>query len=190
MNHAEVTEDVNIRTTDSIILFSGLFLYIILKCSIIYKKGLNMENEVKGVCYICGEPLVWDEKDEECFLNDYLDEEGTVVKEIRCKHCGTLYEAYITKDNDKDVEEDYVSCGDQGFGNCIHCGGTLVWSGDFMRSDYYDDPISGESLSEEDDSIVRSIVCGHCGCPHHVWEPSPNEINSGKYPYWNKEKNE
>ena len=45
-----------------------------------------MENKKEGVCYICGEPLVWDENDENCSLNDYMDdEEDTVVKEIRCK---------------------------------------------------------------------------------------------------------
>lgn len=156
-----------------------------------------MENKVKGVCYICGKPLVWDENAENCYLNDYMDdEEGTVVKEIKCEHCGTLYEHYITKDNDADSEEDYITCGDQGFGNCAHCGGTIVWSGDFMRSDFYDDPSDdGMHLHEDDDAIVRSLTCGHCGCGIYVWEPSQNEMKSGKYPYWKeyfkeKEKNE
>lgn len=154
-----------------------------------------MENKVKGVCYICGKPLVWDENAENCYLNDYMeDEEGTVVKEINCKHCGTLYEYYITKDNDADSEEDYITCGDQGFGNCAHCGGTIVWSCDFMRSDFYDDPSDdGMHLHEDDDAIVRSLTCGHCGCGIYVWEPSQNEMKSGKYPYWEeyfKEKEE
>lgn len=156
-----------------------------------------MENKIEGVCYICGEPLVWDENAENCYLNDYMeDEEGTVVKEIQCKHCGTLYQHYITKDNDADSEEDYITCGDQGFGNCAHCGGTIAWSGDFMRSDFYDDPSDEEGhLNEDDDAIVRSLTCAHCGCSIEVWEPSPNEMKSGKYPYWEeyfkeKEKNE
>ena len=103
-----------------------------------------MENKIEGVCYIYGEPLVWDEMQKNCYLNDYMeDEEGTIVKEIQCKHCGTLYQHYITKDNDADSEEDYITCGDQGFGNCAHC-----------------------------------------GCSIEVWEPSPNEMKSGKYPYW------
>lgn len=104
-----------------------------------------MENKIEGVCYIRGGPLVWGENAENCYLNDYMeDEEGTIVKEIQCKHCGTLYQHYITKDNDADSEEDYITCGDQGFGNCAHCGGTIVWSGDFMRSDFYDDPSDEE----------------------------------------------
>ena len=50
-----------------------------------------MENKIEGVCYICGEPLVWDENDENCSLNDCMDEEeDAVVKEIRCKHCGKI----------------------------------------------------------------------------------------------------
>lgn len=146
-----------------------------------------MEKENNGCCYICGEPLIWDGNDENCFLNDYLDEEGTIVKEIRCPHCGTLYQHYITNENDAEAEEDYVTCGDQGFGNCGHCGGTFVWSGDFMRSDFYDDPSDEEErLHEDDDAIVRSLTCGHCGCSVEVWEPSPNEMKSGKYPYWDK----
>lgn len=151
-----------------------------------------MENKerIEGVCYICGEPLVWDENSDACVLNDYLDEEGTMVKEIKCKHCGTEYHYYINPEENKvDSEEDYISCGDQGFGNCVHCGGIQCWSGDFMRSDYYNDPSGDFILDEDDDAIVRSLVCGHCGCSIEVWEPTPNEMRSGKYPYWN-EKNE
>lgn len=156
-----------------------------------------MKNNVEGVCYICGKPLVWDENADNCFLNDYMeDEEGTVVKEIQCKHCGTLYQHYVSNENKADAEEDYISCGDQGFGNCAHCGGTVVWSGDFMRSDFYDDPSDdGNHLDEDDDAIVRSMTCAHCGCGIEVWEPTPNEMKSGKYPYWEeyfkeREKNE
>ena len=146
-----------------------------------------MENKVEGMCYICGKPLVWDEKSENCFLNDYLDEEETIVKEIRCPHCGTLYQYYITDENDPNTEEDYVSCGYQGFGNCAHCGGNVVWSGDFMRSDFYDDPMDEENrLKDDDDAIVRSLTCGHCGCNMEVWEPTPNEMKSGEYPFWNE----
>lgn len=65
-----------------------------------------MENKIEGVCYICGEPLVWDKNAENCSLNDYMeDEEDTVVKEIKCKHCGTLYQYHITKDNDPDSDK-------------------------------------------------------------------------------------
>lgn len=146
-----------------------------------------MENNVEGVCYICGKPLVWDENADNCFLNDYMeDEEGTVVKEIQCKHYGTLYQHYVSNENNADAEEDYISCGDQGFGNCAHCGGTVVWSVDFMRSDFYDDPSDdGNHLDDDDDdAIVRSMTCAHCGCSIEVWEPTPNEMKSGKYPYW------
>ena len=144
-----------------------------------------MENKIEGVCYICGEPLVWDENDENCSLKDYMDdEEDTVVKEIRCKHCGTLYQYHITKDNDPDSEENHITCGDQGFGNCAHCGGIVAWSSDFMRSDFYDD--EEEHLQEDDDAIVRSLVCSHCGCYIEVWEPTSAEMRSGNFPYWDK----
>lgn len=144
-----------------------------------------MENKKEGVCYICGEPLVWDENDENCSLNDCMDEEeDTVVKEIRCKHCGTLYQYHITKDNDPDSEENHITCGDQGFGNCAHCGGIVAWSCDFMRSDFYND--EEDQLQEDDDAIVRSLICSHCGCYIEVWEPTPNETRSGKFPYWNE----
>lgn len=162
-----------------------------------YKQRIKYENNVEGVCYICGKPLVWDENADNCFLNDYMeDEEGTVVKEIQCKHCGTLYQYYVSNENNADAEEDYISCGDQGFGNCAHCGGTVVWPGDFMRSDSYDDPSDdGNHLDEDDDAIVRSMTCAHCGCGIEVWESTPNEMKSGKYPYWEeyfkeREKNE
>ena len=142
-----------------------------------------MENKIEGVCYICGKPLVWDENDENCSLNDYM-EEDTVVKEIRCKHCGTLYQYHIAKDNDTDSEENHITCGDQGFGNCAHCGGKVIWSGDFMRSDFYDD--EEDQLQKDDDAIIRSLTCSHCGCYIEVWERTPNEMRSGNFPYWNK----
>lgn len=144
-----------------------------------------MENKIEGRCYICGEPLVWDENDENCYLNDYMeDEDGTLVKEIKCAHCGTLYQYYITNENNAEAEEDYVTCGDQGFGECAHCGGTVIWGGDFMRSDFENDPNTEETLDEDDDAIVRSLTCGHCGCSMEVWEPSLNEMKSGKYKHW------
>ena len=143
-----------------------------------------MENKIEGVCYICGEPLVWDENDENCSLKDYMDEEDAVVKEIRCKHCGTLYQYHITKDNDPDNEENHITCGDQGFGNCAHCGGIVAWSSDFMRSDFYND--EEDQLQEDDDAIVRSLTCSHCGCYIEVLEPTPNEMRSGKFLYWNE----
>lgn len=146
-----------------------------------------MENNVSGICYICGEPLVWGENNENCFLYDYIDEEGTVIKEIKCKHCGTLYQYHITEENKADSEEDYISCGNQGFGECAHCGGIVAWTGDFMRSDFYDDPMHTEdNLNDEDDAIVRSCTCAHCGCSIEVWEPTYNEMKSGEYPYWNE----
>ena len=142
-----------------------------------------MENKIEGVCYICGKPLVWDENDENCSLNDYM-EEDTVVKEIKCNRCGTLYQYHITKDNDTDSEENHITCGDQGFGNCAHCGGKVIWSGDFMRSDFYND--EEDQLQKEDDAIIRSLTCSHCGCYVEVWETTPNEMRSGNFPYWNK----
>ena len=144
-----------------------------------------MENKKEGVCYICGEPLVWDENDENCSLNDCMEyEEDAVVKEIRCKHCGTLYQYHITKDNDTDSEENHITCGDQGFGNCAHCGGIVAWSSDFMRSDFYND--EEDQLQEDDDAIVRSLICSHCGCYIEVWEATPNEMRSGNFPYWDE----
>ena len=142
-----------------------------------------MENKIEGVCYICGEPLVWDENAENCSLNDYM-EEDTVVKEIKCNHCGTLYQYHITKDNDPDSEENHITCGDQGFGNCAHCGGKVAWSCDFMRSDFYDD--EEDQLQKDDDAIIRSLTCSHCGCYIEVWETTPNEMRSGNFPYWNE----
>lgn len=142
-----------------------------------------MENKIEGVCYICSKPLVWDENAENCSLNDYM-EEDTVVKEIKCNHCGTLYQYHITKDNDPDSEENHITCGDQGFGNCAHCGGKVIWSGDFMRSDFYND--EEDQLQEDDDAIVRSLTCSHCGCYIEVWEPTPKEMRSGNFPYWNE----
>ena len=144
-----------------------------------------MENKKEGVCYICGEPLVWDENAENCSLNDYMDEEeDAVVKEIRCKHCGTLYQYHIAKDNDPDNEENHITCGDQGFGNCAHCGGIVAWSCDFMRSDFYND--EEDQLQEDDDAIVRSLTCSPCGCYIEVWEPTSAEMRSGKFPSWNE----
>ena len=140
-----------------------------------------MENKIEGVCYICGKPLVWDENAENCSLNDYM-EEDTVVKEIKCNHCGTLYQYHITKDNDPDSEENHITCGDQGFGNCAHCGGKVTWSCDFMRSDFYDD--EEDQLQKDDDAIIRSLTCSHCGCYIEVWETTPNEMRSGNFPYW------
>ena len=143
-----------------------------------------MENKIEGVCYICGEPLVWDENADNCSLNDCMDEEDAVVKEIRCKHCGTLYQYHIAKDNDPNSEENHITCGDQGFGNCAHCGGIVAWSSDFMRSDFYND--EEDQLQEDDDAIVRSLTCSHCGCYIEVWEPTSAEMRSGKFPYWNE----
>lgn len=145
----------------------------------------DMEKEIKGKCYICGEPLIWNENDENCCMDDYMDEEGTVIKEIKCPHCGTLYRYYITEENKSDIEEDSATCGDKGFGECANCGGTVIWGGDFMRSDFENDPITGETLDEDDDAIVRSLTCGHCGCSMEVWETSVNEMKSGKYKHWN-----
>ena len=147
-----------------------------------------MGNKKEGICYICGKPLLWDENAENCLLNDYMeDEEDTVVKEIKCKHCGTVYQYHITKDNDPDSDKNHITCRDQGFGNCAHCGGKVIWSGDFMRSDFHDDPADKEEqIQEDDDAIVRSLTCGHCGCYIEVWEATPNEIKNGNFPYWDK----
>lgn len=139
----------------------------------------QMNMETIGRCYICGSPLEWDEDKVNCFTEDYMGDEGdTMKKEMRCMECGTYYENYITKD---EVHEP-VSCNDQGFGNCIHCGGTLIWSGDFMRSDF-----DGDERSDKDDAIVRSLVCANCGCSVEVWEPTENEMKKGTYPYWKEE---
>lgn len=141
-----------------------------------------MENEIFGVCYVCGCPLKWDENNENCSLEE-IDGEHSYLKSVRCSHCGTLYNYYV--DGEVNVENEPIACGDQGFGECTLCSGTVVWSGDFMRSDYYDDPMSNETLDENDDAIVRSCTCSQCGCNIEVWEPSLNEMNSGIFPFWN-----
>lgn len=135
-----------------------------------------MEDRLNGTCYICGRDLVWNTESDNCFTTDDIGD-GYIVEEIICTECGTLHRAWVRKEDEQD--ESLSSVGDQGFGNCIHCGGTLVWSGDFMRSDY-----EGEDLSEDDDSLVRSLTCGGCGCVVEVIEPSKNEMKSGKYPHW------
>lgn len=137
-----------------------------------------MENKAIGMCYICRKPLELDENSENCEYNDYLDEENGIMKVATCPHCGIKYEYYITESNELDTEEDYINCGDQGFGKCVHCGGTVVWTSNFMRSDYFDE------LKDEDDAIVRSLVCGHCGCSIKVYEPTINEMKSCQFPYW------
>lgn len=129
-----------------------------------------------GKCYICGSELVWDENAGNCFLTEGIGECN--IKEITCMECGTHYTAYVPIDDESDGEDHTPCVGDQGFGNCFECGGTMIWSGDFMRSDF-----DGE-LDEKDDSIVRSLVCGGCGCSVEVIEPSENEIRSGKFPHW------
>ena len=67
---------------------------------------------------------------------------------------------------------------DQGFGRCFECGGTLMWSGDFMRSDFCDD------ISDEDDEIVRNLICSHCYASYDVYELTEKEKKD--YPYWNE----
>lgn len=135
-----------------------------------------MKERLNGICYICGHELVWNEESDECFKTEDIGDEY-IVEEIICPECGTLHRAWVRTDDEQD--DSLASVGDQGFGNCIHCGGTLVWSGDFMRSDY-----EGEYLNEDDDSLVRSLTCGSCGCAVEVIEPSKNEIKSGRFPHW------
>lgn len=133
-----------------------------------------MEERLNGVCYICGHELMWDKDADNCFLTEDIGE-GYFTEEIRCPECGALHRAWVRKDDDCVIG----GISDQGFGNCIHCGSTLAWSGDFMRSDY-DDTIT----NEDDDSIVRNLTCSGCGCEVEVEEPSLNEMKSGKYPHW------
>lgn len=136
-----------------------------------------MDKNVHGICYVCGEKL---EFNDECHITENLYEK-TIVKEMRCQNCGAYHTYWISKDDEGCV--DSLDINDQGFGNCEECGGILVWSADFMRSDFigYDEP-----LDEDDDSIVRNLSCSKCGCQIEVIEPSENEIKSGIYPYWEK----
>lgn len=128
-----------------------------------------MKNEKIGVCYVCRNKLIWNQYGENC---EYIED---VYKRIKCPHCGTKYEYHINGEYETCVD----NVKDQGFGNCILCSGFLAWSGDFMRSDF-DDTIK----DEKDDAIVRNMTCSDCGCTVDVYEPSYNEIISGKYPYW------
>lgn len=132
-----------------------------------------------GYCYICGCELVFDAKKENCELTEDIGEYG-YVKEMTCPECGTVYRVWLL--GEEESESYCPSISDQGFGNCIHCGGTLMWSGDFMRSDFE------EGLSDDDDSIVRSLTCAHCGSPVEVTEPSQNEIKDSKYDFWKEKK--
>lgn len=134
--------------------------------------------EHKGKCYICGADLVFDENDPNCTITD-LDGEG-INKEILCPHCGTTYVAYLR--NDEEEEESHKCEGilDQGFGRCFECGGTLIWGGDFMRSDL------DEDLPEEDDAIFRNLGCSECGISYNVYEPTENEKKN--YPFWKEDK--
>lgn len=155
-----------------------------------------MEKEyIEGICPVCGQPMVWDENDPNCYLNeDLFDEEGTIVKEIKCTNCGTLVQEWI---NDESDEGFGIPVSNQGFGNCFNCGGTIVWGADFMRSDWdeevqeqYNDE-NGEpdySRVNPDDAIVRSCTCSGCGAGIEIHEPTPNEMK--EYPYWNDYLNE
>lgn len=126
-----------------------------------------------GKCYICGADLVFDKDKPNCEMND-LD--GNINKELRCPHCGTTYSSYTKKD--EKVKESCDGFNDQGFGRCFECGGTLMWSGDFMRSDFCDD------ISDEDDEIVRNLICSHCYASYDVYELTEKEKKD--YPYWNE----
>lgn len=149
----------------------------------------NKKEIVEGKCPICGEPLIWDKNDPNCFINeDLYEEEGSEVKEIRCANCGTLVQEYI----DSECELSFDGpVHDQGFGNCFNCGGTIVWGADFMRSDW-DEEVQAQYLDENgnddyskmnpDDAIVRSCTCSVCGAGIEIWEPTLNEMKD--YPYW------
>lgn len=130
--------------------------------------------EVTEVCCpVCGKPLVFDESKDNCFVDDM--DEGVKVKQITCQHCGTTYMAWEYEDS----EEEEVVCGDQGFGNCFLCGGTLIWSGDFMLSDL-DDSIE----DDDDDALMQSLTCAHCGAPVEVYHVPENYKKD--YPFWNE----
>lgn len=133
---------------------------------------------------MCGQPLVYDDGDPNCYNNDeiYLSEDGTpegdvdMNREITCQNCGCHVIAWHYA-GCEDEEQFPGPVSEQGFGHCFMCGGTLVWGNDFMRSD-----LEPDIESEEDDSLVRELTCSGCNSAFTVYEPSPNEMK--KYPYW------
>lgn len=132
----------------------------------------------KGICYVCGKGLIYDPAKENCSNNEFVDDEDIALKTVQCEHCGTIYNYYMPS------EVSPFECREQGFGNCI-CGGVNVWGSDFMRSDFdYND--DGTELDEENDAIVRSLTCSSCGAAIEVFEPTLQEQQSGKFPFWNK----
>lgn len=143
-----------------------------------------MENNVEGKCYICGSPLVWDENFDNCELNDYMEDEGVTVKEIKCKACGTQYSYYIEKANANFDESECVGRTNDCWGQCAMCGGNMAWDNDFMRSDFIVDQAEYDAVSDDDDAIIRCCTCANCGCLVEAWEPTVNEVKNGQYEFY------
>jgi hypothetical protein len=143
-----------------------------------------MENNVEGKCYICGSPLVWDEHSDNCVLNDYIEDEGVTVKEIKCKVCGTQYSYYIENVNATTDDEYYIGGTNDGFGQCAMCGGNLLWDNDFMRSDFIVGQAEYDAVSDDDDALIHCCTCSNCGCLVEALEPTVNEVKNGQYEFY------
>lgn len=104
-----------------------------------------MEEKINGTCLNCFEPLTIDKTSE--LLTD--GEETTLIK-VKCKHCGTVHNYFIDSETENvpKVESDYEM-------KCAYCGGTLIWSNDFMK---------------DNNTILRTYVCLNCNCLVEVEE--------------------
>lgn len=68
-----------------------------------------------------------------------------------------------------------------GMPKCWNCGHEVVWGCDNMRS-----KIEGEEYyREEEDAIVQSYHCPHCGTDYEMYHPSAEEMK--EYKYWTED---
>lgn len=130
-------------------------------------------------CMRCDSPLTLIEEIEEIGQKTYL-----------CENCGTIHVYYECPDEDKenhafynDDKEDSLGSSSHGYdGLCPNCGSHIIWSSDFMRSEVW-----GDVDNDDDDSLVSSVYCPHCGGSVDIIECKPSEYH--KFPiYKNKEK--
>lgn len=96
-----------------------------------------MEEKINGTCLNCFKPMAIDE------TSEYLtDGDETELVKAKCKYCGTIHNYYLGENakTAPKVESDYDM-------KCAFCGGTLIWSNDFMK---------------DDDTLLRTYICLNC----------------------------